>query len=490
MKFTKLLFLVLFFYVSFTQSQKSSSKIYKMVLFFKYKEILDYKDHPLLSANYKNILLSKDQMTIFASQTENSHMNDNSIDTSKYIYTIRYKFIPLLCHNHNFICKHAEFVKFYSGKYPMLKYDIPNELQKFFSSKQKASINCAIMLHEVKDSTEDTAWVCHQSEKVLFEFIVDLSNRISIIKKESELTFNANYIGDSNGELNGKTTVTKDYIKFEYNSNSIIDNKWNDIEQFSYSLYYRDTIHYKNDNIYSDSCIRIIRNEDTFKKYEYLCLYSKKEDNNQMNKGVSVFYSGEIYSYAINDFIMNNKVKQAQLAFKEEKEIDFKKIWPVILKTRLDYIKCRHIAIGNIKYKLKENLILDKELNRCQKEAIDNNCDTNENCIKIMNYAVKEKIINFETDRHKIAYDVMNMYHGEIPNYKFVIEQNGNVKEDGKPFPNRETILKMYSTLKKKDSCSSNTTMITIQRKLDLLSYGTEKDLFFNYLSKIQNYIK
>ena len=209
-----------------------------------------------------------------------------------------------------------------------------------------------------------------------------------------------------------------------------------------------------------------------------------------MNKGVSVFYSGEIYSYAINDFIMNNKVKQAQLAFKEEKEIDFKKIWPVILKTRLDYIKCRHIAIGNIKYKLKENLILDKELNRCQKEAIDNNCDTNENCIKIMNYAVKEKILNFETDRHKIAYDVMNMYHGEIPNYKFVIEQNGNVKEDGKPFPNRETILKMYSTLKKKDSCSSNTTMITIQRKLDLLSYGTEKDLFFNYLSKIQNYIK
>ena len=131
---------------------------------------------------------------------------------------------------------------------------------------------------------------------------------------------------------------------------------------------------------------------------------------------------------------------------------------------------------------------MDKELNRCQKEAIDNNCDTNENCIKIMNYAVKEKIINFETDRHKIAYDVMNMYHGEIPNYKFVIEQNGNVKEDGKPFPNRETILKMYSTLKKKDSCSSNTTMITIQRKLDLLSYGTEKDLLFNYLSKIQSH--
>lgn len=491
MKFTKIFSLVLFFYLSFSQSQESSSKIYKMVFFFNYKEILDYKDHPLLTANYKNILLSRDQMTIFASQTENSHTNDNSIDTSKYIYTIRYKFIPLLCHNHNFICKHAEFVKFYSGKYPMLKYDIPNEIQKFFSSKQKAAMNCVILLHEVKDNTEDTAWVCHQSEKVLFEFIVDLSNRISIIKKESGFTFNANYIGDSNGELNGKTTVTKDYIKFEYNGNSIIDNKWSDIEQFSYSLYYRDTIHYKNDNIDSDSCIRIIRNENTFKKYEYLCLYSKKEDNN-MNKGVSMFYSGEIYSYAINDFIMDNKVTQTQFIFKEEKskEIEFKKIWPVILKTRLDYIKCRHIAIGNIKYKLKDNLILDKELNQCKKEAIDSNCDKNENCIKIMNYAVKEKILNFDTDRHKIAYDVMNMYHGEIPNYQFVIEQSGNVKEEGKPFPNRDIIVNMYSTLKQKDSCRSNSVIVAIQRKLDLLNYGTENDLFFNYLSKIQTYIK
>lgn len=492
MKFTKLCLLCCLFFLSFTQSQNLSSKTYKMVFFFKYKEILDYKEHPMLAATYKNILLSKDQMTIFASQSENSHTNDNSIDTSKYIYTIRYKFIPLLCHNHNFICKHAEFVKFYSGKYQMLKYDIPNEILKFFSSKQKAAMNCVILLHEVKDNTEDTAWVCHQSEKILFEFIVDISNRISVEKEESGLTFHANYIGDSNGELYGKTIVTKDYIKFIYNNNNIIDNKWSDINHFSYSLYYRDSLHYKNDNIDSNTCIRIIRNENN---YEYLCLYSNKNDINPLNKGLSIFYSGEIYSYAINDFIMNSKVKQAQFAFNEEKvkEIDYQMIWPLILKTRLDFIKCRHIAIGNIKYKIVKNLLLEKELDTCKKESINRNCDKNENCIKIMNYAVKEKILKFDTDRYKIAYDVMNMYHGQIPNYKFIIDQNGNVKEDGKPFPNRETIVKMYSTLKKKDNCNSSSltnSTLTIHRKLDLLNYATENDLFFNFLSSIQNYIK
>ena len=491
-----ILLLIISFYGTF--NEQISPKTYKMIFYYKYKEVLDTPSHPLLAASYKNILLGQDQATIFASQTESSQASDSAIDTSKYIYTIRYKYIPLICHNHNFICTFNEFVKFYQAKYPEIKYEIPNELVQFFGSKQAAAGNCVVLLQEETDNLEETAWVCHKEPKVLFEFVVDISNRVNLNFDNNVFSFTSTYINDDNIFQKGKTILDGNTFVFTSEGKSIIQNKWAEIDSYSYQLNKIEKLAANPNNIESERCLRFVRDEKKYHKYEYLCIEYPGTDDNMnypLNIVVSRFFAGEIYTVEINTHILTSKAKRGIETIKksEKAPISLKVIWPILIKIRLDYLKCQHIVVGFLKYKISPNTDLEKELEKCKFNSIETNCENSPFCSKIANYAIQEKMLVLETEKYQYTYDLMNMYDDIYLDYLFSLNKEDKVEEKGKTYLDRNEIAKMYESLKQNKACAvdtdNNNRRITLERKLDLIYTSSNRDQFFQYLLTVSKYM-
>lgn len=476
-------------------NEQISPKTYKMIFYYRYKEVLNTPSHPLLTSSYKNILLGPAQATIFASQTESSQVLDATIDTSKYIYTIRYKNIPLICYNHNFICTFNEFVNLYQVKYPEIKYEIPNEIVQFFGSKQAASINCAVLLQEETDNLEETAWVCHKEAKILFEFIVDISNRINLNFDNNIFSFASTYINDDDISQKGKTFFDGNNFMFVSEGKTLIQSNWDEIDSYSYQLNKIEKLVANPNNIESDRCLKFVRDEKKYHKFEYLCIEYPRTDDNMnypINIAISKFFVGEIYTVEINSHILKSKAKKGIEAIKKSNKdpISIKVIWPILIKIRIDYLKCRHILVGLLKYNITPNKKFEKEIEKCKLDSIDNNCKKLPLCSKIAHYAIQEKMLVLETENYKYTYDLTNMYDDIYLDYQFSLSPDGKVEEKGKTYLDRNEIAKTYESLKKNKNChSANNARVTLERQLDLIYISSNKDQFFQYLLKVNKYL-
>ena len=71
-----------------------------MMFYYNYDQLRNNMNHPLVNTNYKTIVLNKKELIVFANQRKSSV----TIDMKDYLYTIKYKNIPLMCNEYNTLC--------------------------------------------------------------------------------------------------------------------------------------------------------------------------------------------------------------------------------------------------------------------------------------------------------------------------------------------------------------------------------------------------
>ena len=215
MKLDKTFLFFLIFFVSNvltieTNTAPSDTKVYKLLVLYKTKNIVD-----LEKFDYKNIVLGNDQFAIFSSPNGNLPVNDEAIIPDKYQYTIRFQFVDTPCVGGFLPCFYETFEEEYGKKnYTM---GIPKEVVDG-GNMDKAEIGkkCLLIFEKFEYTTDSAIWICHYDKKVIIDFATDLSNKIRTYhQQEKEFGLIAKHLEDNINLVDGELVITENSFYFK-----------------------------------------------------------------------------------------------------------------------------------------------------------------------------------------------------------------------------------------------------------------------------------
>lgn len=506
MKLDKTFLFFLIFFVSNvlaieTNTAPSYTKVYKLLVLYKTKNIVD-----LEKFDYKNIVLGNDQFAIFSSPNGNLPVNDEAIIPDKYQYTIRFQFVDTPCVGGFLPCFYETFEEEYGKKnYTM---GIPKEVVDG-GNMDKAEIGkkCLLIFEKFEYTTDSAIWICHYDKKVIIDFATDLSNKIRTYhQQEKEFGLIAKHLEDNINLVDGELVITENSFYFKEKETGIqkLETKWENVAEVVKVLseIKEELPEWKGDEKQKpeiERCIKIVigsSDVESMKNNEYFCFYDEKypEDLSIGNK------MAEKFARQINEKLLNkkitDKVKEVFMSPKSsEKEINKSNLILLLNDLKRKIRKSKFVAKKEGKTDAEVLKLIAKE----KAELIKNMCLSNQKCEETLDRFAKD----YANLQH-FADNIDNPYIPLIPkelvnNLGQYLNSKYNINLHGTP--SKEDLLSAWKSLRLNkhsytsmndfdDKCDAlygvDPSKISIFRMLDLLNYNSNKDLFWQYLPNLQ----
>ena len=430
--------------------------LHEMMFYYNYDQIRSNTNHPLVIANYKTLVLNKKELIVFA-----SHRGKNSgIDMKDYLYTIKYKNIPLMCNEYNTICTYKEFIQEKKWEYKNeFGYGVPEKIKEMFNNDIRyLEERCAVLMHENVNDTSKSVWICNESKMKLKMFVKDL---VDYIENDDEEYSFFGTVNDNEGMiiLNENELIYKPLL-LSTNNNHIETYSYGDIKEFAYV----DTLESG-----KSSCF-VIETENDTKKNMICVQYGRNDVMKQflLKEIIAEFIMKEIYLPELNKRVLKYKMKHALLNDNNINHDRYKKY--ILIGVRYEYIRRKYLSDNECEH------------NKCLNESIYSVCSNMTKCIDDVNNVIKHNKMNINAIIPSIyAYNLGNVY-----NYRIELHNNTSSKEN--TFLTKTTLHHWYTILKSNDTSLNPNTSQTYHQLYTLLYMNPNNNIFHSYLNKYLNY--
>ena len=455
MKFT---FILIFIYF-----ECALAHIHEMMFYYNYDQLRNNMNHPLVNTNYKTIVLNKKELIVFANQRKSSV----TIDMKDYLYTIKYKNIPLMCNEYNTLCTYKEFIKEKKWEYKdAFGYNIPVKIKEMFNNDVGClEERCVILMHENVNDINKSVWICNESKMKLKMFVKDL---VEYIENDNEEYSFFGTVNDNEGMiiLNENELIYKSVLLLSTNKNNN-----NHIETYSYGnikeFGYIDTLISR-----KSSCFVIETNNDN--KRNVICVqYGRNDVMKQflLKETIAEFIMKEIYLPELNKRMLKYKIKHALLNENNIEHDLYKKY--ILIGVRYEYIRKKYLLENEFDYN-----------NKCLNESINSVCLNMTKCIVyVVTNVIKNNKMNFINNIPSMyAYNLGNVY-----NYLIEINNNNTSSSKENKYLTKETLLHWYTILKSSNTLPNSNISQTYYQLHALLYMNPNNNIFHSYLNKYLN---
>ena len=464
MKFILLFFISLFaLYKSL--SEDNNTQLFKLLLYYQTESSIE-----LSTFDYKNIVLSNSQLTVFGSSNKKSKEKDKKMSSESYLYTLRFEYLDTPCLDGSFMCYYGQFQKEFKDK----NYDMncPQEItNEGVITQEELNTKCVLLFEKFSNKVSNALWVCHPEQSEILEFAKNVTSLTrKYHKNQKETIILTKHIEQNSFLIDGELVVTDTELFFR-----TIETKE---ERMRYKL-----IHLKEsvqllsetkEKIYDwegdekvkpeeNRCFKIVVKIEGSNTIEYFCFYDIDDKTNVM-KGNKM---AEKYARLINEKLMNVKVHSTlDSLLSGDTTI---KLTPILndLQRKIDKEKF------TLKLFIQNKTEILQILNKKRIDEVNKMCKNDTNC--------RERLLELSKDVGKDnknpLTDVNNPY----------IEYLKNI--------NRDEILSAWKTLRQENKeyhsieeittqCKKTKLDVSKERLLDLLHY-TGVNLFWNYIPNL-----
>ena len=446
MKFTLLLIL--------TYLECALALVHEMMFYYNYDQLRNNMNHPLVNTNYKKIVLNKKELIVFA----NNNRKNNVIEMKDYLYTIKYKNIPLMCNEYNTPCTYKEFVNEKKWTYKnSFGYGVPIRIKEMFNNDVGyLEERCVVLMHEIVNDTNKSVWICNESKMKLKMFVKDLSECIENDNEEYS------FFGRVNGNegmivLNENELIYKSVLLLSRNGDHVEKYSYGNIKEFGYvdTLVSRKKSCFviENDNKRNVICVQYGRN-DVMKQFK-------------LKETIAEFIVKEIYLPELNKRMLKCKIKHALLNESNINNNLYKKY--VLIGVRYEYIRKKYLLENECEVN-----------NKCLNESINSVCLNMTICIDAITGVIKNNKMNNIPSIY--AYNLGNVY-----NYLIALHNNNTSSSKENNYLSKETLIHWYTILKSKNTLPNPNKSQTYHQLHILLYMNPNNNIFHSYLTKYLN---
>ena len=445
------------FILIFTYLECALARVHEMMFYYNYDQLRNNMNHPLVNTNYKKIVLNKKELIVFADNGKN-----NVIEMKDYLYTIKYKNIPLMCNEYNTPCTYKEFINEKKWTYKdAFAYGVPIRIKEMFNNDVGyLEERCVVLMHEIVNNTNKSVWICHESKMKLKMFVKDLSECIENDNEEYS------FFGMVNGNegmvvLNENELVYKQVLLLSTNNNNRVEKySYGNIKVFGYV-----------DKLVSGkkSCF-VVENENDNKRNVICVQYGRNDVMKQfkLKETIAEFIMREIYLPELNKRMLKYKIKHALLNESNINNDLYKKY--VLIGVRYEYIRKKYFLENECKVN-----------NKCLNESINSVCLNMTKCINVVTDVIQNNKTNLINNIPSIyAYNLGNVYN-------YLITLYNNTTSSSKNHLTKETLLHWYKILKSNTTSPNPNISQTYYQLHTLLYMNANKNIFHSYLTKYLN---
>jgi hypothetical protein len=451
---------------------------------------------------------------------------------------MRYEYLDLPCLNKSFVCTHGEFVKDYKLLYPDIKYDIPQEVLSKFGDIAEASSRCILIFMHPISTVSDAAWLCHPNLLMVFNLQVKLS-KVIFAQNTKSYTFVATYIQNQATKFEGQLKLKKGkFMQFiDFQKKVILKADFEELEPYATALYSKEPIIWKGSGQAPEyeRCLKIIRKtEIKTNNPDYFCVYYEQNDYSMKMKLelTQAKFQAELYTNKINIRLQKAALNLSRNTLSQLKqntlEVDSKVLFPIKVQVRSDYFTARHELANE---KANNPSITDEEygkkLEDKKQEVINNVCGPIEICKKAIEFAIASGLLPLKGTREIYAMNTQNPYNMLMPKVNIQIKLPAQDSPGRKQVeavaimkgvqdffaslipessegdvPNTTSIRKALNTIKSlrdkntykkieeiQKSCKIDERNLTdnVRRKISLLMFSADLDIFFEYFTLIRD---
>ena len=467
MKFI-LLFFISLFALSASLSEDNSTQLFKLLLYYQTESSIE-----LSTFDYKNIVLSNSQLTVFGSDNKKSKDKDKKMSSESYLYTLRFEYLDTPCLEGSFMCYYGQFQKEFKDK----NYDMncPQAIiNERVITQEELNTKCVLLFEKFSNMVSNALWVCHPDQSEILEFAKNVTSLTrKYHKKQKETIILTKHIEQNSFLVDGELVVTDIDLFFR-----TIETKE---ERMRYKLInvkesvqlLSETKEMINDWVGDEKvkpeenrCFKLVVQTEGTNTIEYFCFYDIDDKTNVM-KGNKM---AEKYARLINEKLMNVKVhstldsllsgdttiKLTPILNDLQRKIDKEKFTlKLIGKTKIDILSVLNKKrIDEVNKMCKNDTICREKLLELSKDVGKNNktplTDVNNPYIEYLNTINKDEILS--------AWKTLRQKNKEYHSIEEITTQCKDIKEERRD--------------------------VTKERLLDLLHY-TDVNLFWNYVPNL-----
>ena len=145
---------------------------------FKQEREVENSSNPLERFDYKLIQFSDSEITVFETdQNSYSNQDENSINASKYLMSIKYQSIDLPCNENLYICSLGEFITEYHKRLKSLNFKIEPQISDAMSDSLSRNI-CIIITIGAFKKIQDNGHLCFDDQQDFVFFLDYLSEKV------------------------------------------------------------------------------------------------------------------------------------------------------------------------------------------------------------------------------------------------------------------------------------------------------------------------
>lgn len=450
---------------SYSLSEDNNKNLFKLLLYYQTESSIE-----LSTFDYKNIVLSNSQLTVFGSDNRKSKDKDMKMSTESYLYTLRFEYLDTPCLEGSFMCYYGQFQKEFKDKnYEM---DCPKEIiNEGVITQEELNKKCVLLFEKFSNKVSNALWVCHPDQSVILEFAKTVSSLTrKYHKNQKEIIILTKHIEQNALLIDGELVVTDIELFFR-----TIDTKEEKMRYKLINLVESVQLLSETKEIIKNwsgdlkikpeesRCFKLVVQIGGAKTIEYFCFYDVDDRTNVM-KGNKM---AEKYARMINEKLMNARVHSIlDSLISGDIKIDKYKLTPILndLQRKIDKEKFTLKQLNSNKTQILE------ELNKKKINEVTKMCQNNSTCINLL----------LDISKETTLIDMNNPYLEYLKeiNRTEILSAWKTLRQENKEYHTIEDItVQCKNTKERKDN-------VTKERLLDLLHY-TGVSLFWNYVPNL-----
>lgn len=408
------------------QIEENLKKINKVLFMVKLPENLN-SPNQLNFVNYKNMVVSNNQVSFFISNRNNVAEKDTTPIITSYIYTINTADIDLPCINRSYVCLYQELLGEYLKFFPEINFAVPKEIVQYFGNKNKMMDKCIVLTNGPAINFEYANWLCHPDSKYIKKVQDMLSSKVRATVKEENLDLFVRYAFQGQTQ-DGILRLESDRIKFINLQKAIVlDKKYTDLDQAAISLYLKEDLPADLKGVIDDNsrCFKITEISPELQKY-FCVLYSKTD---QAMQRIITIVESRWYALFYADYFTKKSVKfRARYSLSiiaksssSSLEIDHSQLTAIKNQVRSDYLIGRHQLVEKYKSNEMSKTEAMSKLKKLKEKTIDTACNGIEVCKKALYYCADKGLLPLSGSKEKFAMDPQNPYASKMPSQRLAV---------------------------------------------------------------------
>jgi hypothetical protein len=408
------------------QIEDNLKKINKVLFMVKLPENLN-SPNQLNFVNYKNMVVSNNQVSFFISDRNNVAERDTTPIITSYIYTINTADINLPCMNRSYVCLYQEFLGEYLKLFPEINYAVPKEIVQFFGDRNKMMDKCIVLTDGPAINLEFANWICHPDSKYIKTIQDLLSTKVRATTKDEsmDLFVRMAYQGST---ADGILRLESDKVKFVNLQKAILyEKKFIQLNLAAVSLYLKEDLPADLKGVIDDGsrCFKITELSPELNRY-FCVLYSKTDQ--AMQRILTIVESRWYALFYSDDFTRKSTKVQASYSLSiisksssSSLEIDHSLLIAIKNQVRNEYLIGRHQIMEKYKANEMSKTQTMSMLRALKQKTIDAACNGIEVCKKALIYCADKGLLPLSGNKEKFAMDAQNPYANKLPSQRLAV---------------------------------------------------------------------